>query len=362
MNNGPQQQTTQPNEERKGIKKWIWENLMKPYWGIIAFVFFGCLIHPLFDICKYKVKNIKLKPNPTYFYGDCDNKEDIRISSILYGSGMNANLKYFYANQNDGEPISDTFDITLNSDTVRLKDYDYNISSDSKIHIGYIIIHQNMFTNIFSKLNYKFDNDGVSYSKEKYTYECLDVADSEIFVRGGISSNGDSVKDFIVLQNEVSYLEYEKYAKSRGLIVSQPTEYSCPTSEQSKGVYPITNITWTDAQSYCKSLGGSLPTIKQFKYMLQGGLKNHEKDALIPFKEGIIPFYDSKKNAIGIININGNAVEWCFDSSQKYKDKKAIMGGMSYDFTENTQIQYLEKDFSLPKVSFRYVKSISSKK
>jgi hypothetical protein len=357
----PQQQEVVPPESWRGkIKNLIWENILKPHWGSILFIIIGLVaIIPIFNCLKYKIINIKLEPKPLFYHGNCEDKEDITIKATLYGKGiLSANMKYFYANQFEGKPISDTFDIVLNSDTIQLKSYNYEIGDDSKIHIGYIINHKNSITSIFSKFGYNFDEDGVMYSKEQYNYECLDIKNNEVFIRGGITSQGDTIKDFIVLQNEVSLLDYENYAKSKGLIIPQPTEYNYPSDDVDKDNFPITNIAWKDAQTYCESLGGKLPTIKQFKYLLQGGIKKNEKNAIVPHNPGINSFHLSTSNAISVKNINGNAVEWCFDGSKTNSNKKAIMGGMSFDFKTPFQVQYLQKDYSLPKIGFRYVKSI----
>lgn len=101
--------------------------------------------------------------------------------------------------------------------------------------------------------------------------------------------------------------------------------------------YPVTHISWNDAQAFCVYLGGRLPTEAEWEFAARGGLKgkNHPwGNELVPksghaqniwlgdFPDhntaedghiGAAPVDAFAANPFGLHNMTGNVWEWCAD-------------------------------------------------
>ena len=94
---------------------------------------------------------------------------------------------------------------------------------------------------------------------------------------------------------------------------------------------PVVNVTWTGANSYCKWMGGRLPTEKEWYYASKPyypyGGNNYSLDQIGWYQEnsnGQLHAVGLKvSNSYGMYDMTGNAAEWCYswynESSKVYK-------------------------------------------
>lgn len=149
-----------------------------------------------------------------------------------------------------------------------------------------------------------------------------------------------SVKAFEIDQYEVSRDQYEKCV-DKGQCPKISREPSYPTS----GSLPQTMITWSEAVTYCKWVGGHLPTEAQWEYASRGkfnteypwGTKLVNEDlkgiqvghiSYPAIKTSPLPVQSKSKNiadadpsrmfrggAFGVYHLAGNVSEWTRDAT-----------------------------------------------
>ncbi len=156
-----------------------------------------------------------------------------------------------------------------------------------------------------------------------------------------------TLSDFSIGKYEVTVAEYREYCKATGSsFPSKPTtrwydEHDKVDKWEWKNNHPIVNITWYDAAAYCKWLSEetgdnySLPTEAQWEYAARGGNKSKEYEFAgsnnineiawfdeTTYERGTRPVGTLKANELGVFDMSGNAMEWCFDGYAKYSKKK----------------------------------------
>jgi hypothetical protein len=140
----------------------------------------------------------------------------------------------------------------------------------------------------------------------------------------------DKVKQFSVGRHEVTVAQYWAFCKSTG------TSFPHKTVDTLKKNYPMNNVSWYEADAYCKYLGGRLLSLEEWILV---ALKITGPDSLMTESEKIMISWNNnnsqnvlhpvgKKTTLNRINIHdvfGNVEEWCSDGPTS--DYKYTVGG-----------------------------------
>jgi formylglycine-generating enzyme required for sulfatase activity len=150
------------------------------------------------------------------------------------------------------------------------------------------------------------------------------------FIMGSRSLDGDldetpphevDLRGFYMDKYEVTK---EDYQKAMG---------SDPSSTKGCKICPVDNVTWFEAQDYCKKIGKRLPTEAEWEYACRAGtttifyagnalssdqanFNGKEPFGGVPagsFKGKTVPVGNYSSNAWGLYDMNGNVAEWCSD-------------------------------------------------
>ena len=184
-------------------------------------------------------------------------------------------------------------------------------------------------------------------------------------VDGGLPGQWKEVytDEYYIDKYEVTIGEYKQFIKYKNLSVDPyiglrialylPMHYELPEDADS---YPITNISWEEANEYAKWVGKSLPTEEQWEKAARGGMSmkryswgnnaptrsTHKSlgnftfwcsiispilnSPRSPFK--LLPVGESNPNGYELYDITGNASEMCNMETQSdntpYKDDRMI--------------------------------------
>lgn len=130
------------------------------------------------------------------------------------------------------------------------------------------------------------------------------------------------ISSFAIQTREVTQGDFAK------MILAKKLDVKMKDRSKYKGENkPVQNITWFDAQSYCKALGGDLPTEAQWEYVSRaGGNDVFVWESLEKGKPGDYAVYSKnaedgpmnvgskQPNAWGVYDMSGNVSEWTRDN------------------------------------------------
>lgn len=157
-----------------------------------------------------------------------------------------------------------------------------------------------------------------------------------VFVEGGTFLMGDlielnnkdalpvhsvTVDDFYIGKYEVTFEQYDTYAKATGLPV--PFDDSL-----GRGTRAAVRVNWHEAKAYCNYFGYRLPAETEWEYAarsggektLYSGTSNPDSLKYYSIFESRHSFYvgSKKPNALGIYDMTGNVFEWIGSYYQYY--------------------------------------------
>ena len=141
--------------------------------------------------------------------------------------------------------------------------------------------------------------------------------DSDLACRSGAppAKRVRITKPFQMMATPVTREQFETWALSRGYEpTSQPADKG--------GDAPVVNVTWYEAQSFCASFEGRLPSEAEWEYAARagfGGVRHgatEDESWYWPNKSERFhanPVAKKRPNAFGLYDVLGNVSEWCAD-------------------------------------------------
>jgi serine/threonine protein kinase len=148
-----------------------------------------------------------------------------------------------------------------------------------------------------------------------------------------------SVKPFFIDVNEVTNDQYQQFVKvSRR---APPEHWLNGQYQVGEANYPVVNVSWDDAKSYCESVGRRLPTEIEWEFSARGT----DATKLYPYGNEWKPRYSNASNnynleggerpvanqvrsypdgrsEFGVYDLAGNVLEWTSDKFRPYPGSK----------------------------------------
>ena len=133
------------------------------------------------------------------------------------------------------------------------------------------------------------------------------------------------LKSFYIDRHEVTNRRYKIYIDDVGAI--PPLDWSENNSPEGKSNYPVTGVSWFDANNFCQWAGKKLPTEKQWEKAARGEGENQypwgsefkvDRANLSPKAGsrnsiGPVGSYPSGATSLGVMDLIGNVWEWVED-------------------------------------------------
>jgi formylglycine-generating enzyme required for sulfatase activity len=139
-----------------------------------------------------------------------------------------------------------------------------------------------------------------------------------------------SLDSFYMSKTLVTFFQYDLFCEETGM--DKPDDRGW-----GRGDRPVINVSWDDANDFCKWLSGKigenvhLPTEAQWEYACRAGTTGDRYGILDEIawydknSDGKThPVAQKKPNAYGLYDMLGNVGEWCNDFNEKYP-KKAVV-------------------------------------
>jgi formylglycine-generating enzyme required for sulfatase activity len=144
---------------------------------------------------------------------------------------------------------------------------------------------------------------------------------------------------------EVHTVTLDSFYMSKTLVTFHQYDLFCKETGRDKpgdegwgrGDRPVINVTWDDANDFCKWLSGKigenvhLPTEAQWEYACRAGTTGDrygKLDEIAWYKKNskgkTQPVAQKKPNAYGLFDMLGNVWEWCNDFYGKYPKKPVV--------------------------------------
>jgi formylglycine-generating enzyme required for sulfatase activity len=148
-----------------------------------------------------------------------------------------------------------------------------------------------------------------------------------VWIRPGGGNNG-----FWLGRTDVTQAAYEKVTSKN------PSHFKGPQ-------LPVETVSWNEADSYCRAIGGRLPTEKEWEYAARAGTAgetygNLDDIAWYNNNSGNTthPVGQKKPNAFGLYDMLGNVFQWMDDWYDSKKEYKSLRGGSWYFIPEYVRV------------------------
>jgi formylglycine-generating enzyme required for sulfatase activity len=163
----------------------------------------------------------------------------------------------------------------------------------------------------------------------------VEVPGGEIAIGGGetkLPLERVLVKDFSIAETEVTNAQYAEFVKA----ASHPSPAGWKEGQFPKGTenYPVTNVSWADANAFCKwlekklGLPVRLPTEAEWEFAARGTASNKypwgsewKKEAAISEETGgklsAVKSFPLNRSPFGAFDMAGNVWEWTNDKVSK---------------------------------------------
>jgi formylglycine-generating enzyme required for sulfatase activity len=141
---------------------------------------------------------------------------------------------------------------------------------------------------------------------------------------------------FAVMTHEVTWGNFRAYATATSRSMPRQPEWYADEK------HPVVNVTWDEAQLYCQSLGGRLPTEAEWEYAARGGpqytLYPWGNEIYQPRPKGAPPIRRAAQtgsfpvgtfapNGYGLYDMAGNVWEWTVNRHRPTHDTEPVDDG-----------------------------------